>query len=67
LVSIIEHRGSHSSGHYTAYRKVVSPDARKAEWFFISDEHVVPVKVEDVLGKAQAYMLYYERKDKRAE
>jgi len=55
LVSIIEHRGTHSGGHYTVYRRgTQDPD----QWYYISDEMVS--RVDDVRN-AQAYMLFYEK------
>jgi len=55
LVSIIEHRGTHSGGHYTAYRRGLQDPE---QWYYISDEQVS--RVDDVRN-AQAYMLFYEK------
>ncbi len=53
LISVVEHSGNHSGGHYTVYRK----DAAN-KWFHISDEKVTPI--EDV-RMANAYLLFYEK------
>jgi len=54
LVSVVEHSGNHSGGHYTVYKK----DSKHQQWFHISDERVTPV---DDVRNANAYMLFYEK------
>jgi len=59
LVSVTEHVGNHSGGHYTTYKKLVYGNEEK--WFHISDESSRAVSVYEVLNNAQAYILYYEK------
>jgi len=54
LVSIVEHSGNNSGGHFTTYRK----DLKKQNWLHISDERVA--NVEDIRN-ANAYILFYEK------
>jgi len=58
LVSVVEHHGSHSGGHYTVFRK--DSNRMGTQWYHISDEVAKPVTMEEVT-RSQAYMLYYER------
>ena len=74
LQSVIVHHGSADGGHYTVYRRlssvkhvaklldqggkgVLSEDINS--WVHISDDAVLPVKLEEVL-ECEAYMLFYQ-------
>ena len=65
------HYGSHSFGHYVAFRRrpcdplapppnplVPPPDG--PEWYRISDETVHPARLEDAL-RSNPFLLFYER------
>lgn len=58
LVSVVEHHGNHSGGHYTVFRR--NTDQNPNQWFHISDDVARPVSCDEVL-RSCAYMLYYER------
>ncbi|XAR73251.1 Ubiquitinyl hydrolase 1 [Bertholletia excelsa] len=69
LVSVVQHFGRASSGHYTVYRSVrtkndgdpVGPSEHSlVHWFCISDAEVYSVSEEDVLA-AEASVLFYEK------
>jgi ubiquitin carboxyl-terminal hydrolase 1 len=53
LKSVVVHYGSHSWGHYVAYRRIGD------RWWKISDEHVGETSREEVLG-ANPFLLFYE-------
>ena len=55
LSSVVVHHGSSDAGHYTMFRKLRECGE---SWVHVSDEHVQPASVEQVLS-AQAYMLFY--------
>ncbi|GJN87889.1 hypothetical protein Rhopal_000844-T1 [Rhodotorula paludigena] len=75
LASLVVHYGSHSFGHYVAFRR--RPDlpssshdadalAALPEWYRISDETVSPSSIHEVL-RANPFLLFYERMpDERA-
>ena len=61
LRAVVQHRGQHptsvNSGHYTAYVR-----ARDAQWYHC-DDWVPPRRCHvDEVRRAQAYMLFYERR-----
>jgi len=58
LRSVIVHRGSAESGHYSTFCLMSLLPRR---WMYFSDEEVRCVKEDEVLS-SQAYMLFYERK-----
>ena len=58
LFAIVEHSGSFSGGHYTAF--VRSRGAGGDAWRHISDTHVSEASEADALG-AQAFLLLYKR------
>lgn len=71
LSSLVVHYGSHSFGHYVAFRRrpvpasdVDSSDpvahAAPPEWYRISDETVEPSSVNEAL-RANPFLLFYER------
>lgn len=64
LASIVEHRGSAQAGHYLTYRRCgdcqVGSKSTDTKWVCVSDNHVQSVDWE-VVAKAQAYLLFYEK------
>lgn len=56
LFSVVEHLGSASSGHYVCYVR------RQHKWWLCDDSYVTEVKLKTV-KKANAYILFYEKKD----
>ncbi|KAI9275977.1 hypothetical protein BY458DRAFT_554893 [Sporodiniella umbellata] len=72
LMSVVVHYGSHSSGHFVAYKRCIYSDGcacslcQKIEdyapqdiWYRISDTKVDKCHIEDVLN-SNPYMLFYE-------
>lgn len=57
LSAVILHHGNERGGHFTAFRRTMPTN----QWFFISDDVVREVSVDEVL-RSCAYMLFYERK-----
>ena len=69
LMSVVQHLGSTSgAGHYITYRRVPAaaddPDVAAPAWVRASDAAVEPVSAATVLA-AQAYLLFYVRRDVR--
>ncbi|XP_078434628.1 ubiquitin-specific protease 27 isoform X2 [Wolffia australiana] len=60
LTSVVEHYGVPGSGHYAVYRRVGVDGGQLGQWFYVSDDRVLPVSEADVLG-AEASLLFYER------
>ncbi|BGO88882.1 hypothetical protein NBRC10512_002239 [Rhodotorula toruloides] len=68
LSSLVVHYGSHSFGHYVAFRRRPLLDADSdsttqaalPEWYRISDETVDPSSVNEAL-RANPFLLFYER------
>ena len=66
LMSVIEHKGNASGGHYQTYRRInwdldtsiQSNKQQQKEWVLVSDESVSPRTWSDV-KRCQAYMLFY--------
>ncbi|CAH1392970.1 unnamed protein product [Nezara viridula] len=56
LVGVINHYGTLSGGHYTAYCK----NQKSEGWYCYDDDNVTPIRSEDILGQA-AYVLFYMR------
>ncbi|KAJ8098448.1 hypothetical protein POJ06DRAFT_259510 [Lipomyces tetrasporus] len=56
LSSTVVHFGSHSFGHYIAYRRVDG-----SSWVRVSDGDVQPVSMDDVLSHGNVVLLFYER------
>lgn len=56
LFSVVEHLGSASSGHYVCYVR------RQHKWWLCDDSYVIEEQFERV-KKANAYLLFYEKKD----
>ncbi|KAK9365548.1 hypothetical protein V1509DRAFT_632967 [Lipomyces kononenkoae] len=55
LSSTVVHFGSHSFGHYVAYRRV-----DKDSWVRVSDGAVQPVGIDEVLSNGNVVLLFYE-------
>ena len=58
LRSVVEHQGSNNCGHYLTYRKF--GDFKSEKWVCTSDEFIKVVDWE-IVAKAEAYLLLYER------
>lgn len=58
LVSIVNHVGELSKGHYTALGR----DPYSDKWLFFDDEEVTPVKSEKI-SNPHAYLLFYEKEN----
>ncbi|GAA5876882.1 hypothetical protein JCM3774_000798 [Rhodotorula dairenensis] len=70
VASLVVHYGSHSFGHYVAFRRrppvppdVVIEQGTLPAWYRISDETVQSAGVDEAL-RANPYLLFYERVDK---
>ncbi|KAK9234823.1 hypothetical protein V1525DRAFT_382710 [Lipomyces kononenkoae] len=55
LSSTVVHFGSHSFGHYVAYRRVGMDS-----WVRVSDGDVQPVGIDEVLSNGNVVLLFYE-------
>merc|ERR1711964_475931 len=60
LFAVVNHSGSLTSGHYTAYGRIGEGASR--HWYSFNDRSVTRVEESDVISKA-AYILFYERCD----
>ncbi|KAK9237186.1 hypothetical protein V1525DRAFT_169191 [Lipomyces kononenkoae] len=58
LTSTVIHFGSHSFGHYIAYRRVGDD-----QWIRASDRDVREATVDEVLAQGNVVLLFYERED----
>ncbi|KAK9365452.1 hypothetical protein V1509DRAFT_599319 [Lipomyces kononenkoae] len=58
LTSTVIHFGSHSFGHYVAYRRVGDD-----QWIRASDRDVREATVDEVLAQGNVVLLFYERED----
>ncbi|CAE7454305.1 USP8 [Symbiodinium natans] len=58
LYAVVNHTGSLSFGHYTAYCKVGEGSDKK--WYLFNDARVTPASESDVVSQ-EAYLLFYER------
>mmetsp|Transcript_73040 Transcript_73040/g.171274 ORF Transcript_73040/g.171274 Transcript_73040/m.171274 type:complete len:760 (+) Transcript_73040:54-2333(+) len=58
LYAVVNHSGSLSYGHYTAYCKVGEGSDKK--WYLFNDARVTPASEADVVSQ-EAYLLFYER------
>lgn len=61
LYGVVNHSGTLSFGHYTAYGLVGEGDNR--QWYLFNDSTVTHADEKDVVSK-DAYMLFYERVEK---
>merc|ERR1711959_274352 len=60
LFAVVNHSGSLSCGHYTAYGRIGEGASR--QWYFFNDASVTRAEERDVISQA-AYILFYERCD----
>lgn len=58
LIGVINHYGSMSGGHYTAYCR----NKDTGSWFCFNDNTVTPIHQEQVVSSS-AYVLFYSRND----
>merc|ERR1719460_1012472 len=58
LYAVVNHSGSMSFGHYTAYGRVGEGDDRP--WYNFNDSNVTKIDKEPLVSEA-AYILFYER------
>ncbi|XP_066903425.1 ubiquitin carboxyl-terminal hydrolase 15 [Halyomorpha halys] len=56
LIGVINHYGTLTGGHYTAYCKNKTTN----RWYCFDDDNVSPIRSEDILSPA-AYVLFYQR------
>ncbi|TVY62854.1 Ubiquitin carboxyl-terminal hydrolase [Lachnellula suecica] len=66
LRAVVTHYGRHENGHYICYRKHPPiSDAVETEkneqWWRLSDDDVMKVSEENVLGQGGVFMLFYDR------
>jgi ubiquitin carboxyl-terminal hydrolase 1 len=68
LRAVITHQGRHENGHYICYRKHPVSDAKVDEngrrydqWWRLSDDHVMKVSEENVLGQGGVFMIFYDQ------
>ncbi|KAK5380451.1 hypothetical protein LTR20_007109 [Exophiala xenobiotica] len=54
LKCIVTHYGRHENGHYVALGK------RGKDWYSFNDEMVTKITEEEVLGRGNGFMLFYE-------
>lgn len=59
LYAVINHSGGLSSGHYTAFAK--SPH-KGGTWVHYDDEHLSVLKENEIVS-AQAYVLFYRKRE----
>eukprot|EP00438_Fugacium_kawagutii_P000633 Skav224355 [mRNA] locus=scaffold2411:393573:393821:- [translate_table: standard] len=59
LHAVVNHSGSSSFGHYTAYCKV-GEEEHDRRWYFFKDAAVSAARESDVVSR-HAYILFYER------
>ncbi|KAK9257091.1 hypothetical protein V1507DRAFT_447746, partial [Lipomyces tetrasporus] len=62
LTSTVIHFGSHSFGHYVAYRRVGDD-----QWIRASDRDVREATIDEVLAQGNVVLLFYEREDEAPE
>jgi len=63
LYAVVNHSGTLSYGHYTAYCKVggTEADENSRRWYHFNDATVLPVVNESEIVSREAYLLFYER------
>lgn len=61
LKCIVTHYGRHDNGHYVALGK------RGKDWYSFNDEMVTKITEEEVLGRGNGFMLFYEASPERPE
>lgn len=60
LYAVVNHSGTLTCGHYTAYCKV-GQEADRSRWYHFNDATVTPVSEEKQIVSREAYLLFYER------
>jgi ubiquitin carboxyl-terminal hydrolase 1 len=64
LRAVVTHYGRHENGHYICYRKHPVPDAEEKDlaqqWWRLSDDDVMKVSEENILGQGGVFMLFYD-------
>ena len=59
LYGVVEHSGTLSDGHYIAYTRYKAH--KKDEWYYINDFYVEESNKDNILGRAQGFLLFYEK------
>ncbi|PVZ97678.1 hypothetical protein BB558_006347 [Smittium angustum] len=59
LTAIVSHDGSHSSGHYYAYKRVDTNST--VQWFRVADSNLNEVSESIAIGVTNAFMLFYTK------
>ncbi|KAI1007980.1 hypothetical protein K3495_g260 [Podosphaera aphanis] len=64
LRAVVTHHGRHENGHYVCYKKHpiagVEAENKQGQWWRLSDDEVLKVTEENVLGQGGAFMLFYD-------
>ena len=65
LRAVVTHYGRHENGHYICYKKHPTPVTdekgdRKEQWWRLSDDDVMKVSEENVLGQGGVFMLFFD-------
>ncbi|TVY47847.1 Ubiquitin carboxyl-terminal hydrolase [Lachnellula occidentalis] len=66
LRAVVTHYGRHENGHYICYRKHPSGTGgekieKQDQWWRLSDDDVMKVSEENVLGQGGVFMLFYDQ------
>ncbi|KAG9246484.1 hypothetical protein BJ878DRAFT_581303 [Calycina marina] len=69
LRAVVTHYGRHENGHYICYKKHPIPASKddagseaptKQQWWRLSDDEVMKVSEENVLGQGGVFMLFFD-------
>ena len=65
LRAVVTHYGRHENGHYICYKKHPSPATcekgpNKEKWWRLSDDDVLNVSEDNVLGQGGVFMLFFD-------
>ena len=65
LRAVVTHYGRHENGHYICYKKHPAPNSEengavKDQWWRLSDDDVMKVSEETVLGQGGVFMLFFD-------
>lgn len=66
LRAVVTHYGRHENGHYICYRKhpvlhnIDEKDLEEEHWWRLSDDDVMKVSEDNVLGQGGIFMLFYD-------
>jgi ubiquitin carboxyl-terminal hydrolase 1 len=65
LRAVVTHYGRHENGHYICYKKHPTPGSDgkeivKDQWWRLSDDDVMKVSEETVLGQGGVFMLFFD-------